>query len=203
MGAARICLAHAAYAVSLPCSEGRVGRSSSLAMVATRALRPRRVNRTPPTPTRLDVDDEDEFSAALRAGPYHPQGVIYVEGLCRAVQRRTMRRRRLCRGSRAQVGSEAARVDCRRGVGVRCDGAGQVVAADDAAARGDATLEVEEGHCDKPRFHLNQGASEGTWQGETPGVSFVYHTKRKVAVFESPPATERRSPASTRSTAPR
>ena len=35
-----------------------------------------------------------------------------------------------------------------------------------------------------PRFHLNQGASEGTWQGETPGVSFVGHTDRKVAVFE-------------------
>ena len=62
-------------------------------------------------------------------------------------------------------------------------GAGQVV-ADDAAARGDATLQVEEGHCDKPRFHLNQGASEGTWQGETPGVSFVSHSNRKVAVFE-------------------
>ncbi len=63
-------------------------------------------------------------------------------------------------------------------------GAGQVVAADDASARGDAALQVEEGHCDKPRFHLNQGASEGTWQGETPGVSFVSHSNRKVAVFE-------------------
>jgi uncharacterized repeat protein (TIGR01451 family) len=27
------------------------------------------------------------------------------------------------------------------------------------------------------------GASEGTWQGESPGVSFAYHNERKVAVF--------------------
>lgn len=61
-------------------------------------------------------------------------------------------------------------------------GAGQVGGAGDAAAR-DRTAFQEEGHCDKPRFSLNQGASEGTWQGETPGVSFAYHTDRKVAVF--------------------
>jgi uncharacterized repeat protein (TIGR01451 family) len=48
---------------------------------------------------------------------------------------------------------------------------------------GGAGFQIEDSFCPKPRFALDMGASEGTWQGESPGVSFAYHNERKVAVF--------------------
>ena len=48
---------------------------------------------------------------------------------------------------------------------------------------GGAGFQIEDSFCPKPRFALDMGASEGTWQGETPGVSFAYHNQRKVVVF--------------------